>query len=473
VSQRFQIEDLVEQGTSGVIFRALDTETHQHVALRRLLPFGPNGGGLREDEQNAYNAVIQQLTRISHPAFRSVISGGCDAVDGQPYIATEWIAGTPLRSFIRHRHLTLAEAIQLLTHALEICEQISQCLNEEAVWLETDLHTIIIGDEATGRGMTFWIAPLRWLAKNDHDRSLNSIIGLTEQLMGWEGKTPASKSGNGLGRWLEWLRDHVKTATLREAREMLVALNSTESIAPSRGPAPPTPRPVISAKKPIVKPKKKKSSNPLVAFFATLAVVAVGLGGWMSLRDHFPPRVKPSEIPATAITKIPKKNHHSPPAGKTELPATAPVAIILDIPPTRRALDLTAATQEAVAANEAKVALQNIEIAKRNGVFTPEDRELLVAQNHQHVTVEGVFQSIDYSGSRKTMYLLFTPINDSNSVRGKVRVKGADEDLSELQLSHLIGKKIRLKGEIQVERIAGLARPVIVVESRSAIQALE
>jgi hypothetical protein len=486
MSQRFQIEDIVEQDHSGVIFRALDTQTQQHVALRRFFPFGPNGGGLREDEQNAYNGVVEKLTHINHPALRSVIAGGCDPVDRFPYIATEWIVGTPLRSFITHRHLKSGEATQLLIHAFEICEQISSVLNEEAVWVETDLKTIIIGDECTGRGMSFWIVPLRSLAKNDHDRSLNSIVRLTEQLMGWEVKSFSTDKG--LEGWLSWLEQNAKTATLAEAREKLTIFQSAEPIHPIKSPGPQIVRPPAPVKKPPVQKKKKKQGNPLPSFLITLATIGICFGSWTLFRKKFPDLLKAYKA-AFADTE---KSTEEKPSPKTSKPTAAVgpsnielVAASTDPPTTaatlryespeekasRLAIDMTAATQKAVAENNAKLISQKAEIAKRNGIFTPSDHELLIVQNRQQVTVEGIVRSIDFSSSKKTMYLLFA--SDSNSARGKIRVKGAPEELTEQALASLMGKKIHLKGEVQIERIAGLVRPVILIESRSAIQAME
>ena len=75
MQNRFQIEDLVDQNESGVVFRAIDTETGAPVALRRFFPFGIGGGGLSEDEQQAYQIAISRLANMRHRWLRAIIAG--------------------------------------------------------------------------------------------------------------------------------------------------------------------------------------------------------------------------------------------------------------------------------------------------------------------------------------------------------------------------------------------------------------
>ncbi|MEO8616963.1 MAG: hypothetical protein ABI600_17620, partial [Luteolibacter sp.] len=138
MSQRFQIEDLVAQDSLGVVFRALDTETHAVVAVRRFFPFGADGGGLNKEEEIAYGIAVSRLAGLSHPSMRAVVFGGCDPIDGMPFIATEWIEGKSLQFFLERQSLTPSRAIRIIKSALEICELLSQLLAEEGVWVETD-----------------------------------------------------------------------------------------------------------------------------------------------------------------------------------------------------------------------------------------------------------------------------------------------------------------------------------------------
>ncbi len=163
VSKRFHIEDLIVQDASGVVFRAVDTESSSPVAVRRFFPFGPEGGGLHEEEQAAYGVAIKRLAGLSHPALRSVICGGCDPVDGMPFIVTEWVDGESLRPLVDEAPLSVENATELITQALEVCELLSLVLAEDAVWVETDLQSIVLGKDQSGRRFTFWISPLKWL----------------------------------------------------------------------------------------------------------------------------------------------------------------------------------------------------------------------------------------------------------------------------------------------------------------------
>lgn len=219
------------QDASGVVFRALDTETQEFVALRRFFPSGADGGGLNTEQQNAYQLTVSQLAAVSHPALRSIISGDCDPIDGMPYIATEWIEGSRLSTCLEHGPITPEEVTHLLIQALEVSQILSAVLGQEGIWIETGLEAIVIGAENTGRNVTFWIAPQKWLGENDSRRGLECIIELTETLMGWHGKTVSETAGKGLGRWLKWLRGAKGKTNLQEVREMLASATGDGSAA--------------------------------------------------------------------------------------------------------------------------------------------------------------------------------------------------------------------------------------------------
>lgn len=295
--QRFTIEDLVAQNASGVCYRAVDTTTQRTVGIRRFFPFGHDGGGLDREEQVAYSIAIDRLAGIRHLAMRTIVWGGCDPVDEMPYIVTEWIEGFSLESYLEHAPLKHADAVGILTHALEVCEVLSEIFAEEAVWIDTDLESIIVGEEGSGRGATFWISPLKWLGADNQEPGMKAIVRLTEEIMHWHGKEVADQAGGGLGAWLKWLRQESETINLHQAREMLSAAIGVEP--------PPSPAKLVqeatiphharnrAAKK---APSRMKWLIALVVFF----LVAAGAAWWWGQRKN--PGPSTMNLPAKAAT---------------------------------------------------------------------------------------------------------------------------------------------------------------------------
>ncbi len=410
--RRFIIEDLITQDASGVVFRALDTETGRMAALRRLLPSGTHGGGLLEEERAAYDIALGRLSGLHHPALRSVICGGCDPVDGIPFIATEWIEGTGLEEIVLRRPLSVDVAVELLTKALEVCELLSQVLAEEAVWVETRLNSIVLGDEQSGRGFTFWISPLKWLGGNEHPRGLESIITLTEEIMGWKGRKVNDEAGRGLGAWLNWLRRSAPHATLHETRENLAA---------AIGSQPPTAARNLVAK--ARRPPARKSPKAVLFVGLGLLLMLTGLGGWLLTRN----RPLPPEL--------------------------------ISLPP-----ETAAAGQ----AGEAALAAQRTAVAKRGGVFSPDESNLLALEKGRTATLEGRFVKTGFSGSGKTIYLHFSQNPAANEACGAAVLTKSD-GIDAASLAQLIGQKIRLTGKVKLNK----SRPEIMITSRAAIKAAE
>lgn len=400
---RFQIEDIVVQDTSGVVFRALDTETDTHVALRRFFPDGPEGGGLDAAEQASYNDAVRKLAAVSHPALRSVIDGGCDPVDGMPYIATEWIEGTRLKAYTEKGPLAPQDAASMLGQALEVCQILSEVLGKQAVWIETGLQAIVVSSEEIGRGVTFWISPLKCLGKHEGARGLEPLVTLTENIMGWSGKNMPDQAAFGLGGWLNWLRKNARTTTLEQAREKLAASIGS-------GPPVPTRKLVQHAARRRPLGKKKKASIVRKAIAAVLVLAALGGGGWFFVKKY--------------------------PVLLAEAAGTSTLS--LDIP------------------------------LVTSSVLTVSDHDRLVASQGKQVTLEGTLRGFGYSDRRTSLYLLLSNDPPADQARGRIVLQDAADDMKEDALAGLVGKKIRMNGEVVLEDRAN--RPVVPLISRDSIQ---
>jgi len=427
VHRRFQIEDLVIQDASGVVFRALDTKTGRPVALRRFFPFGANGGGLLEEEQTAYNIALGRLAGLNHPALRSVISGGCDPVDGIPFIATEWIEGDLLEPILQRGPLPAEAAVELLTKALEVCELLSQVLAEEAVWVETDPQTIVLGNAESGRGFTFWISPLKWLGGNEESRGLHSIIDLTEQVMGWQGMIVNDQAGRGLGAWINWLRGAENTS-LREVRENLAAAIGTE---------PPTAANKLVAQ--ATTPLARKSSKIAVLGGLGLALMLTGLSGWLITRNPAALAITDLEAPHSRVSEV-----------------------------NQRAEELRDLAVRANRERAEMLAAQQAALEKQGGVFSIDQGDLLALQKGQTARLGGRVEKIESSHSGATLYLYFSQEPAANEPRASVLLKRAP-DLDRPALEQYLGKEITLTGKVELER----GRPQITITKRPDIQLIE
>ena len=421
------------------------------MAVRRFFPFGADGGGLQVDEQSAYQIALERLAGLQHPALRSVICGGCDPVDGMPYIATEWIEGESLQWFIEQDPLAVEIAAEVIDQALAVSELLSQVLAEEAVWVETELPMIIYGNEQSGRRFTFWISPLKWLGGHGKSSGLKSIITLTEDIMDWKNRSGSGPTGHGLDNWLAWLRGVAATASLHEAREMLAAMVGVNSPPVATQLAAPPVRPQVQA-------RRSSSFRMLWVINIGLAVMAAGLGEWVLIRQRVDEASRPLPVLVPPVSNngkkgpaIPGKEH---PAARQ---AAEPGVLIPKVDPER----------VKILATQRKAAEDN------KGVISWNSRELLVQNAGKEVVVEGVLADIGFSDSEKTLYLLFSKPPGQNDPRGAVILKSAAADLTEDALKPLIGHKIRLRGMVEVQTISGLQRPDIKIKERASIQVIE
>jgi len=436
-----------------VVFRAFDTEAEQTVAVRRFFPFGADGGGLHAEEQTAYEIAISRLAGLRHPALRSVICGGCDPVDGMPFIATEWIEGDPLDELVSRSVLPPEAATLLVTQALEVSEVLSRVLAEEAVWVETDLQTIIVSRPDSGRGFTFWISPFKWLGGHDATRGLDSIADLAEKALGWSGKVVSDQAGRGFGGWLKWLRKAAATTTLKEARESLAAATGTEpSFSAKRRPA----APVAPAKKVAVKRRRP------IAFFlvnTTLALATSSLAAWVYLRHLAQKDALPAGLPAILRDALmpsspeevvesfeaPEETEEPPPSA--EVPAAA--AETPSAAPTAAAPPAPEPPPEVVPWN---------------------DYKRLLAFNGKNVIVAGQVVKIDSKTNRDQRYVLFSTRPGKNDFRGAVALKNRPPDLDDSSLGTMVGKRVRIHGKLVIQRSGGLRRPIIQIIRRDAVE---
>ncbi|MEI7954955.1 MAG: hypothetical protein WCJ66_07285 [Verrucomicrobiota bacterium] len=448
MSRRFEIQDIVAQDSSGVTFLALDVQTGLAAAVRRFFPYGANGGGLFDEERSDYTAVAQRLIGLEHPGLRMVLSGGCDPVDGMPFFASEWIEGESLAEILERGTFTTAGAIEVLARVLEISEGLSEVLGAEAVWVETNSEWIIDDAGASSRGLTFSLAPMKWLGHQSADRSLLPLAHLAEDLLGWRRKRVPYQAGQGLGAWLKWLRANADILTLRQVRERLaavaeeVALEAQPGAAYSGATVERRQTPTFPVRP--VRLKKSSSKEPWL-MIAGLAVLVAAAAWWL-----FQYQVSHKAATAAAAEALATGTAADPPvpAANTRLAQNVvPAAAVADT-----------GQQQPPAANPLP-----------DGVFGSGESVRIMQQEGKKVTVEGVLKNIRVTDSGKTLYLEFVETSSALEVRGRFVTKNAPDDMSEEAIKPLLGKRVRITGVVKI--MHKLNRwPEVLLKNRQAIE---
>ncbi len=432
------------QDELGVLFRAIDTESGRMVELRRFFPFGRDGGGLEDQETADYRTAVEELIGLRDPSLRAVLDGGCDPVDGMPYLASEWIEGETLEALLGRGECEVDAVVDLVDRALQLCGVISAKLGTEAVWLDMSPPTVVLDFCPGGRGVTFGISALRWLVTTRDRQSLEPFAVLAEEIMGWRGRLVSEQAGAGLGGWIKWVRQHAQSATQAEARMALARM--TGRVAPELAPpAAPAAARVVSAPVP---------SSPAAAT-ATQRVTA------------------PTVAMPLPMGGLPRQE---PKSGKLWIVIPVLVALIGGVvwwavankgktgdavaalpPPTNARLDEVNARAAKYAAGGAPSASST--------VFAVGDDQAIRNENGNVITVEGVVRRVYASQSGKTLYLEFAGAEMPDQVRGRV-VTADLPDLTEAALKHFDGKRVRVTGEVRIVQ----GRAEITLREKSAIK---
>lgn len=441
----------------GVEFRAVDGESGRMVALRRFFPFGMEGGGLQPEERAAYGVALQRLMEVRHPALRSVVGGGCDPVDGMPFLVTEWVGGERLDEILAGRLLAGSEAVELLSRVLEVSAALSGALGEEACWVETDPASVRV-DSDGARRFTFSISPMKWLGADGMGKRLEPLVPLVEAAMGWQGQVVGDAAGGGLGGWVKWLRGNAGEASIFEARERLAVATGGQAATPTQRMMPT----VVAGPRVVARPfsapvvQQQGGGGRMWMILGGVAAVLV-LGGVFLVLSGGKDR-----SPETLMVE------ESAEAGENlaaAAPAASRAAEDVTARATRMAAELAEQRTEAREALAARVAA----VEQRGGHYLPEESDLLVLRKGEDVVVEGTFVQIRRTSSGATFYFEFSKDPGNEEVRGYLLARSARPGVTPQGFQPLVGKKVRMSGTVRVISYGGVPRPEVLIEDMGSI----
>jgi len=91
---RYRIEKLLGEGSVGAVYRAVDAETGEVVALKQW-----HAGMLNEEIRGRFQREAKALATLDHPNIVKVIGHGF--VGGVPYVVLEYLEGQTVESLLR------------------------------------------------------------------------------------------------------------------------------------------------------------------------------------------------------------------------------------------------------------------------------------------------------------------------------------------------------------------------------------
>lgn len=146
LKDRYRVEALIGQGGMGLVYRALDEQTQQMVAVKILSP-RPGRHDELEARERRFRRELRALSTLSHPHIVSVYDHG--QVDDVPFFVMEYVAGGDLRGLMQASapDCRLAPA-ELLPLAIQLVQALSYIHSQGVVHRDLKPENVLV---AAGR----------------------------------------------------------------------------------------------------------------------------------------------------------------------------------------------------------------------------------------------------------------------------------------------------------------------------------
>ena len=503
MNMRYHIEELVSQDARGVVFQGGDAVTGVVVAIRRFISTHIDGTCGGENGGKGYENAIVELKKVSHPSLRRVLAGGCDPVDGMPYLVTRWVDGILLREVVAiEGPLDRELVVSLLAQLLNLNMTLSKALGREGLWAEAALDSVVVKppqDENEVATAIFWVSPWRWFGGGTVAGGAMELADFAEAMLGGPRQVAREHAGTEVVEWIQKIRNKQLTG-LREIQEALhapgtpvspfvlkentdEATTTKDHDAPAVAPKPTDPSPPTKPATPTrpatpTKPRKPAAPAPLVPLAASpksrsatntrkkkpvtrIAMVVVllaliGGAGWLMVErtqiraDHVggmadsgaaPPSVEDDAPPAS-----PQRSRHQ---------AAKPDAMMIEV------------------GSGNSAASERLLRAEKRGYFTIDEGDLMLDRIGQSVALRGRLSRVRFSSSGLTMYLEFSESTQIEEPRAYAMARDLADGIHPEDFEPLIGKRIEIHGEVEVENVSRTRRPRIELNDRGQITVVE
>ncbi len=116
---RYELVEEVSRGGQGVVYRALDPESDQPIALKRLLA----GSFATPAMRGRFEREIEAASTLRHPNVVKV--RGMDVVDDVPILAMEWIDGVPITKWAWPDDSARRSPTEVAATLIKVCEALT------------------------------------------------------------------------------------------------------------------------------------------------------------------------------------------------------------------------------------------------------------------------------------------------------------------------------------------------------------
>jgi serine/threonine protein kinase len=169
IAQRYHILEELGQGGMGTVYRGLDMQTKETVAIKQLKP------------ELTTPELIERFTRegtalreLNHPNIVKML----DSVEenGNHYLIIEYLVGGDLNNLLKAGQLPIEKVLQL---AIDICDALTRAHRLDIIHRDLKPANVLLAEDGTPRLTDFGIARI---GKQERVTATDAIIGTVDYL---------------------------------------------------------------------------------------------------------------------------------------------------------------------------------------------------------------------------------------------------------------------------------------------------